>query len=139
MTKNRILVVEDNVLNLELVTDLLELKGFMVHSAATAEQALRQARELMPDLILMDVSLPGVDGLAATRILRSDPATRHLTIVALTAHAMRGDEQLALEAGCDGYLPKPIDTRKFASQITTFVAEGTARRSESTIPCQYAN
>ena len=105
--KKRILVVEDNPLNLELVTDLLEADGFLVSHARTAEEGFRAARELSPDLILMDLSLPGLDGLAATRALRADPATRHLTIVALTAHAMKGDEAIALRAGCDGYLAKP--------------------------------
>jgi CheY-like chemotaxis protein len=120
--KTRILVVEDNLLNLELVTDLLEAAGFIICRALTAEEGLRAARELSPDLILMDLSLPGLDGLAATRALRADPATRHLTIIALTAHAMRGDEALALRAGCDGYLTKPIDTRTFAAKVAAFIA-----------------
>jgi CheY-like chemotaxis protein len=137
--KKQILVVEDNAVNLELATDLLEVNGFAVHPATTAEQALRRARELLPDLILMDVSLPGVDGLAATRVLRADPATQHLTIVALTAHAMRGDEELALAAGCDGYLSKPIDTRSFASKIAAFIAAASARRAESAAACNYAH
>ena len=76
----------------------------------------------MPDLVLMDLSLPGMDGLAATRALREDPSIQHLTVIALTAHAMKGDEQTALQAGCDGYLTKPIDTRTFAGKIRTFIA-----------------
>ena len=120
----QILVVEDNPLNLELVTDLLEANGFVVRQARTAEEALRLARELSPDLILMDVSLPGLDGLAVTRALRSDPATGKLIIIALTAHAMRVDKELALQAGCDGYLAKPIDTRSFAATIAGFIAAG---------------
>ncbi len=117
-----ILVIEDNDLNRELVTDLLEANGFIVYQAREAEEGLRLAREYMPDLVLMDLSLPGMDGLAATRALREDPAIQHLTVIALTAHAMKGDEQTALRAGCNGYLTKPIDTRTFAGKIRTFIA-----------------
>jgi len=117
-----ILVIEDNDLNRELVTDLLEANSFIVYQAREAEAGLRLAREYMPDLVLMDLSLPGMDGLAATRALREDPAIQHLTVIALTAHAMKGDEQIALHAGCDGYLTKPIDTRTFAGKIRTFIA-----------------
>jgi CheY-like chemotaxis protein len=137
--KKRILVVEDNLLNLELVTDLLEADDFIVCQARTAEEGLRAARELSPDLILMDLSLPGLDGLAATRALRADPVTRPLTIIALTAHAMRGDEALALDAGCDGYLTKPIDTRTFAAKVAAFIATADARQTEPQAACQYAN
>jgi two-component system, cell cycle response regulator DivK len=122
MTGNKILIIEDNPLNLELATDLLEVNGFAVSSAQTAEDGLRLARELMPDLVLMDFSLPGMDGLSATKNLKTDPATRHLTVVGLTAHAMRGDEQIALNAGCDGYLTKPIDTRTFIATVKKFIA-----------------
>jgi CheY-like chemotaxis protein len=135
----RILVVEDNLLNLELVTDLLEASGFIACQAHTAEEGLRAVRELSPDLILMDLSLPGLDGLAATRALRADPATRHLTIIALTAHAMKGDEALALHAGCDGYLTKPIDTRTFAATVAAFIAAGNSRLTELQSSCPYAN
>jgi two-component system cell cycle response regulator len=117
-----ILVIEDNDLNRELVTDLLEASGFIVYQAREAEEGLRLARELLPALVLMDLSLPGIDGLAATRALRADPVTRHLTVVALTAHAMKGDEKTALRAGCDGYLTKPIDTRTLASKMESFIA-----------------
>ena len=117
-----ILVIEDNDLNRELVTDLLEANGFIVYQAREAEEGLRLAREYMPDLVLMDLSLPGMDGLAATRALREDPAIQHLTVIALTAHAMKGDEQTVLRAGCNGYLTKPIDTRTFAGKIRTFIA-----------------
>jgi CheY-like chemotaxis protein len=127
--KNEILVIEDNLLNLELVTDLLEAGNFVVRCARTAEEGLRAARATVPDLILMDLSLPGMDGLAATRALKANPATRHLTIIALTAHAMKGDEQAALSAGCDGYLAKPIDTRAFVATITRFLALAGSRRA----------
>jgi CheY-like chemotaxis protein len=128
--KHRILVVEDNPLNLELVTDLLEANGYVVLAARTAEQGIHLACRLAPDLILMDLSLPGLDGLAATKALRSDPETRHLPIIALTAHTMKGDEQLALDAGCDGYLAKPIDTRSFASKVAGFISAAITRREE---------
>ena len=137
--KKRILVVEDNLVNLELVTDLLEADGFIVCQAHTAEEGLRAARELAPDLILMDLSLPGLDGLAATRALRADPATRHLTIIALTAHAMKGDEAIARRAGCDGYLTKPIDTRTLAAKVAAYIAAADSRLTEPQPACQYAN
>ena len=121
MAGNKVLVIEDNALNLELVTDLLEARGFVVLQARAAEEGLRLAREALPDLILMDLSLPGMDGLTATQELRASPATRSISVVALTAHAMRGDEQAALSAGCDGYLSKPIDTRSFVETLTTFM------------------
>ena len=136
--KKKILVVEDNLINLELVADLLEAAGFIVCRALTAEEGLRAARELWPDLVLMDLGLPGLDGLAATRSLRADPATRHLTILALTAHAMRGEEALALGAGCDGYLTKPIDTRTFTAKVVAFIATANSRLTEPHAACQYA-
>jgi CheY-like chemotaxis protein len=128
MTGNKILIIEDNLLNLELATDLLEANGFAVASAPTAEEGLQLARELEPDLVLMDFSLPGMDGLSATKNLKTDPATRHLTIVGLTAHAMKGDEELALSAGCDGYLTKPIDTRTFVATVKNFLAFANLRQ-----------
>ena len=125
---DRILIIEDNLLNLELVTDLLEANGFSVLQAHTAEEGLRSAREFGPELILMDLSLPGMDGLAATKLLKADPTTSHLPVIALTAHAMRGDDTLAKAAGCDGYLTKPIDTRRFLQQIANFLGAFRTRR-----------
>ena len=124
MTNKKILIIEDNVLNLELATDLLELHGFAVASARTAEEGLRLARELLPALVLMDFSLPGMDGLSATKNLKNDPATRHLAVVGLTANAMKGTQETALRAGCAGYLTKPIDTRTFAATVKNFIAGG---------------
>ncbi len=118
---NRILIIEDNVVNLELATVLLETNGFVVSSARTAEEGLRLAREWLPDLVLMDVSLPGMDGLSATINLKADPHTSHLAVVGLSANAMRGDQENALKAGCDGYLTKPIDTRTFAATVKNFI------------------
>ncbi len=118
--KNLILVVEDNLVNLELVTDLLEVGGFSVLPARTAEEGIRLARQCLPSLVLMDISLPGMDGLAATRLLKADPVTAGLPVVALTAHAMRGDAARASAAGCDGYITKPIDTRSFVETVARF-------------------
>ena len=131
MTRNQILIIEDNQLNLELATDLLEANGFVVASAPTAEEGLRLARELLPDLVLMDFSLPGMDGLSAARNLKADPATRHLAVVGLTANAMKGDEEAALNAGCDGYLIKPIDTRTFVATVTEFIASANLRQTNT--------
>jgi CheY-like chemotaxis protein len=127
MTGNTILIIEDNLLNLELAKDLLEANGFVVYSARTAEEGLRMAREILPDLVLMDFGLPGMDGLGATKVLKANPATRQLTVVGLTAHAMKGDEEIALQAGCDGYLTKPIQTRTFTESIKRFIASANER------------
>ncbi|MHB8520437.1 MAG: response regulator [Limisphaerales bacterium] len=134
MTRNRILIIEDNVLNLELATDLLEANGFVVHQAPTAEEGLRMAREILPDLVLMDFGLPGMDGLSATRNLKANPATRHVAVLGLTAHAMKGDAETALEAGCDGYLTKPIDTRTFIATIRRFIEAATLRQTTQSPP-----
>lgn len=119
--RTKILIIEDNETNLELAATLLELKGFTVISARTAEDGLRLAQQVLPDLILMDFSLPGMDGLAATRNLRANPVTRHLAVIGLSANAMKGDEEIALNAGCNGYLTKPINTRTFVSTIESFI------------------
>ncbi len=132
MTSKSILIIEDNLLNLELAKDLLEANGFVVYSAQTAEEGLRMAREISPDLVLMDFGLPGMDGLRATKVLKDNPATRHLTVVGLTAHAMKGDEELALDAGCDGYLTKPIQTRTFIETIRRFIASAGERQTTIT-------
>jgi len=131
MTGKKILIIEDNLLNLELATDLLEANGFAVSSAHTAEEGLRLARELPPDLVLMDFSLPGMDGLTATKNLKADPATRQISVVGLTANAMKGDEELALNAGCDGYLTKPIDTRTFIAAVNKFIELAKLRQTKN--------
>jgi two-component system, cell cycle response regulator DivK len=117
----RVLLVEDNPLNLELATDLLEACGIEVISANTGEIAVKLAQEQMPNLILMDLSLPGMDGLQATAALKANPGTRSIPVVAVTAHAMKGDEQKALAAGCEGYITKPIDTRMFPTLVAEFL------------------
>ena len=131
MTQNKIIIIEDNLLNLELATNLLEANGFVVASAQTAEEGLRLAHELLPDLVLMDISLPGMDGLTATKLLKGDPATRQLIVVGLTANAMKGDEEIALKAGCDGYLTKPIDTRTFVATVKAFIAAANGQSAKS--------
>src|SRR4051812_7814394 len=100
---------------MELTTDVLEASGFQVLQAYTAEEGLTMARAGGPALILMDVSLPGMDGLTAAGHLKRDAGTAHVPVIALTAHAMSGDRERALAAGCDGYLSKPIDTRSLAA------------------------
>ena len=116
-----ILIIEDNPLNMELARDLLEAKGYIVREAATALEGIDQIRTRKPDMVLMDIQLPGMDGLTATRILRQEMALTDLIVVALTAHAMKGDEAKVLESGCNGYISKPIDTRLFPAQIAEFL------------------
>lgn len=120
MSEKKILVVEDNPVNMELVTDLLEVAGFSFETAMTAEEGIRLAESVLPDLILMDIQLPGMDGLEATSILKKNPKTKHIAIVALTAHAMKGDEERALAVGCIGYITKPINTRSFPRMVQEF-------------------
>ena len=121
MAGERILVIEDNPLNLELVRALLQKLGYVVIDSGTAEEGIERARNEQPQLILMDVNLPGMDGLTATTMLKSEAATRHIPVVALTAHAMKGDEQRVHDAGCDGYMSKPIDTRGFPALVARFI------------------
>lgn len=104
----RILVVEDNEVNLRLVRFVLENAGHHVSHAATGDDGVRMTREEKPDLVLIDIQLPGMDGLAATRLIKSDPGTAAIPVIALTAHAMKGDQERMRDAGCDGYLAKPF-------------------------------
>lgn len=120
-----ILAVDDNDAGLLLVTSLLELEGFSVDSARSADEVLERLQVRAPDLILMDIQMPGQDGLSLTRQLKADPVTAGIPIVALTAHAMPEDRDLALAAGCAGYISKPIDTRTLAAQVREFLAAGT--------------
>jgi CheY-like chemotaxis protein len=117
----QVLIVEDTPLNLELVQDVLEIAGFDVLAARDAEECFALVAEHRPDLILMDVQLPGKDGLQITRELRAAPETHDLLIVAMTAHAMLEDERRVMDAGCDGYLTKPIRTRRLVEQVTSFL------------------
>ncbi len=122
MSNDSVLVVEDTPVNLKVVKILLSRHGFDVRTASTAEEALEVLQQFRPGLILTDVQLPGMSGLDLTRQLKSDPATREIMVLALTAFAMRGDEKKAYEAGCDGYITKPIDTRTFPALIRQYLA-----------------
>jgi CheY-like chemotaxis protein len=117
-----ILVVDDNDAGLELVRFVLEIEGFRVETAGSSAEVLRRLKTHTPDLILMDVQLPGQDGLSLTRQLKADPATVQIPIVALTAHAMDGDREQALAAGCSGYVTKPINTRTFGDEVKEFLS-----------------
>jgi CheY-like chemotaxis protein len=124
MTTDRILIVDDNVTNLKLVTYLMKSKGYEVTTAVDAETALEAVRTAKPRLILMDLQLPGVDGLELTKQLKSDPATREIIVIAVTAYAMKGDQDRAIAAGCDDYVTKPIDTRQLPETIARHLAAG---------------
>lgn len=118
-----ILIVEDNPRNLKLVRDLLEHHGYLTLAAATGEEAIDLARAHRPHLILMDVQLPGMDGVAALTRMRADPATAGLRIVAVTAFAMKHDRDRFLAWGFDGYIEKPISVRDFPGQVAALVAD----------------
>jgi CheY-like chemotaxis protein len=121
-TSARVLVVEDNDMNMQLVEYLLEEGGYQIVKAASGEDALSIARSGDPvDLILMDIHLPGIDGLSVVREMKTDDRTKSIPILALTAHAMRGDRDRFLEAGCDGYISKPIDVKTFLTSIRSYL------------------
>ena len=126
MSDVKILVVEDNPLNLELTADILEAAGYTVLQADNAERGIALARTERPALILMDVRLPGMDGLRATEVLKGEPETREIPVVALTAHAMKGDEDKALAAGCKGYITKPISARALPGEVAAVLSPGAA-------------
>lgn len=119
--KGHILVVDDSALNLKLACRLLEHAGYEVRQAEDAETALAMIQAEQPSLLLLDLQLPQMDGLELARLLRADEKTRNFPIVALTAHAMKGDAAAAYAAGCEGYLTKPIDTRKFPIQVAEYL------------------
>ena len=121
MTARLVLIVDDNAMNVDLVSYVLSADGVQVESALDANQAAARIAAQPPDLILMDIQLPGVDGLELTRRLKADPATRHIVILALTAYAMKGDEARMRAAGCDGYIAKPIDVATFAGQVRAWL------------------
>ena len=121
-----ILLVEDNEDNRTIYSTILEHVGYTVVEAADGEEGIRQARERLPDLILMDVSIPKINGWDATRALKGDDATKHIPIIALTAHALEQDRQRAREAGCDGYLAKPIPPREVIEEVRRFLDRSAA-------------
>ena len=122
MSERKILVVEDNDMNMQLVEYLLEERGYDIVKATSGEEALALTRETVaPDLILMDIHLPGMDGLSVVRAIKEDTRTARIPVLALTAHAMRGDKDRFLEAGCDGYISKPIDVKTFVASIERYL------------------
>jgi two-component system cell cycle response regulator DivK len=116
-----VLVVEDNAKNLKLVKDVLEFAGFCVSEARSGEEGVDLACRLRPDLVLLDLQLPGIDGMEALRQLRADPVTSALPVVAVTAFAMKSDHHRTLDAGFDGYIAKPISVRDFPGQVRSFL------------------
>jgi CheY-like chemotaxis protein len=129
-----IFVVDDNQLNVELARHVLEAAGHAVRTAASGPEALAAIRRDPPDLILLDIGLPGMDGYMVLESLRNDPATVAIPVVAVTAYAMAGDEQRALAAGFDGYLHKPIDVRTFAQAVTGILEAKRASGAEDREP-----
>lgn len=121
MSGEKILLVEDDFINMRLVQHILETEGYKVLKAATAREALQQIESLLPDLILMDMLLPDMDGLKVVKILRGQARTRNLVILALTACAMKGDRERILEVGCNGYIAKPINIQEFVSTVRRFL------------------
>jgi CheY-like chemotaxis protein len=121
MNTPRILIVDDNRTNLKLASDVLAFDGYEILNANDAESAQEIIRNTPPDLILMDIALPGMDGLTLTRLLKTNEATRDIVVVALTAFAMKGDDARAREAGCDGYITKPIDTRTLPEAVAGYL------------------
>ncbi|MBI2485825.1 MAG: response regulator [Deltaproteobacteria bacterium] len=123
MRKRKILVVEDNPMNMELFSDLLEINGYEVLKAMSGLEMFEiiGSVSIVPDLILMDIQIPDVDGLTLTKRLKGNPLTRDIPIIALTAHAMKGDREKTLEAGCIDYIPKPIDIKEFINKISKFL------------------
>jgi two-component system cell cycle response regulator DivK len=126
-----ILLVEDNETNMQLSSFLLETADYAVLKARTAEIGVVIARTQHPDLILMDIQLPGMDGLQATALLKADEATRSIPILALTALAMKGDEERIRAAGCDGYIAKPLDYKSFLAEVKSRLAAGPVSASRA--------
>jgi CheY-like chemotaxis protein len=123
MNNKTILVIEDNALNAKLVRSLLAIGKYSVLEASDAESGIQLAREKRPDPLLMDMQLPGMDGLDATRLIKIDPDLKSIPIIALTSREMDGDDRKAIEAGCDGYISKPIDTRGFLKTIDQYLSQ----------------
>lgn len=123
MAEGKVLIIEDNSLILELVVNLLEKIGLEVITAVTAENGIELAKSESPDLILMDIGLPGMDGLTATRIIKEDTKTNKIPVVAMSSHAMKGDEEKAIEAGCTDYITKPLDTKEFTKYVEKMISD----------------
>ncbi len=125
MSEARILIVDDHAMNIEIARVVLLAEGFAVETAATSFEAMRKVESFQPDLVLMDIQMPGTDGLELTRALKANTATRHILVIAFTAFAMRGDEAKTRAAGCDGYLSKPVDVKKFGAQVRSYLHAST--------------
>jgi two-component system cell cycle response regulator DivK len=134
----RILVIEDNAANMKLASLLLGSAGYAVLCAVDAETGLTLARNERPDLILMDVQLPGMDGLAASALLKKDPATAAIPIIALTAMAMKGDKEKTTAAGCDGYVAKPLRHHELLAMIDALLAQAKAKVASADNPFSLA-
>lgn len=139
LTRHPILFVDDNESNLELTEAMFEAENYLVKTAKDAEEALKVLETFEPGLIPMDIQLPGMDGLELTRLLKRDPIRRHITIVALTAYAMIGDEEKARAAGCDGYVTKPIDTRALPKLIAGLLESGLRSLSAAAVSIRPAD
>lgn len=121
MAGERIVLVEDNAMNRRLAQFLLKSEGYIVYEATNGREALELVKSHLPDLVLMDLQLPQLDGFTTTRMLKQDPTTKDIPIVALTAYAMKGDAERASEAGCDGYITKPIDKKEFLEMVARYL------------------
>ncbi len=121
MENKTVLAIEDNEMNMKLLRTLLKMGKYKILEARDAEIGIQLARQQKPDLVLMDIQLPGMDGLTATHIFKDDPALMDIPIVAITSYAMQGDEEKALKAGCVDYIAKPIDTRNFLETISQYL------------------
>ncbi|MRG72896.1 response regulator [Alphaproteobacteria bacterium HT1-32] len=117
----KILIVEDNELNMKLFNDLLQAHGYETLQSKDGKEALKLARDNMPDLILMDIQLPEISGLEITRMLKEDPGLKHIPVIAVTAFAMKGDEEKIREGGCEGYIAKPISVANFLETVASFL------------------
>ncbi|MBW8847424.1 MAG: response regulator [Burkholderiales bacterium] len=121
MAGERVLLVDDNELNLDLAQYVLEADGFVVDRALHVDEAWARLRAYRPDIALVDIQLPGSDGLSLVRAIKATPGLADIPVIAFTAYAMQGDEQRFLAAGCDGYLAKPIDVHSFAAQVRSYL------------------
>jgi CheY-like chemotaxis protein len=124
----KILVVEDNDRNRELVKDILDIYGYHVLEARDGAEGVAMAKEHKPDLVIMDIQMPIMDGITAAKIIKNDPATRGITMIALTSFAMKGDRERFMEAGFDDYIAKPIDTRKLPELVKKYLAKTASHR-----------
>jgi CheY-like chemotaxis protein len=128
---DRILIIEDDPKNLTLFRDLLQRFGYTTTEATDGREGIKLARADKPDLILMDIQLPVMDGIEATKILKSDPQTKNIPILALTSYAMKGDREKILQAGCDDYLAKPVDVQEFLAKVAQFFPAHVKQKSLS--------